>query len=283
MSKHLHQQRLSQVVHYIENNLDADIDVGLLAEIACYSEFHFHRLFCLYTGESVYAYKKRLLLERAVKQLRYSRDSITEIAFRCGYENQSSFNKAFRQQFACTPSEARQQKALINTVEPVSTTKWSIDMKPEMMTFNDTPVIYARGTGPYAEAAAEAWGKVMSFAYSNRLMSKEIRSFGISHDDPSITEPSQIRYDACLDLVDADVSNHPDIKTKTIAGGQYACFLHKGPYEQFPETYGWIFNEWLPESEFQLRDVPCFEIYLNRDPRKTKPENLRTEIYIPIA
>lgn len=44
-----------------------------------------------------------------------------------------------------------------------------------------------------------------------------------------------------------------------------------------------IFNEWLPDSEFNLKESqPCFEIYLNRDPRKTKPENLKTEIYIPL-
>ncbi|MEZ8051404.1 GyrI-like domain-containing protein [Vibrio sp. 1F169] len=39
----------------------------------------------------------------------------------------------------------------------------------------------------------------------------------------------------------------------------------------------------LPDrGGFELRDQPCFEVYLNRDPRRTKPENLKTEIYIPI-
>jgi AraC family transcriptional regulator len=28
---------------------------------------------------------------------------------------------------------------------------------------------------------------------------------------------------------------------------------------------------------------PCFEKYLYRDPRRTKPENLRTEIWIPVV
>ncbi len=43
-----------------------------------------------------------------------------------------------------------------------------------------------------------------------------------------------------------------------------------------------IFGEWLPEAGMKLREAPCFEVYLNRDPRRTKPEKLRTEIYIPI-
>ena len=60
-------------------------------------------------------------------------------------------------------------------------------------------------------------------------------------------------------------------------------FLHKGVYEGLQQSYAYIFNEWLPESGHSLRDEnTCFEIYLNRDPRKTKPENLRTEIYIPL-
>ena len=65
-------------------------------------------------------------------------------------------------------------------------------------------------------------------------------------------------------------------------GGQYVKFLHKGPYEKFQETYSNIFDECLPNSNHKLRDNPCFEIYLNKDPRRTKPENLKTEIYVPI-
>jgi AraC family transcriptional regulator len=66
-------------------------------------------------------------------------------------------------------------------------------------------------------------------------------------------------------------------------GGSYAKFLHKGAYENFKDTYAYIFNEWLLESHYKLQDKLCFEIYLNRDPRKTKPENLKTEVYIPIG
>ncbi len=160
-------------------------------------------------------------------------------------------------------------------------------------------VIGARETGSYAEAAPKAWGRIMKFAYSNKLMDKNVRSIGITHDDPSVTESDNIRYDACLDFgsgigegIGKDINeivNNDDIKNKgnlkeyTISGGSYAVFLHKGLYEGLQQSYAYIFNEWLPESGHSLRDEnTCFEIYLNRDPRKTKPENLRTEIYIPL-
>ncbi len=281
MSRKLHAERMNKVVHFIENNLDSGVDCDRLSKIACYSKFHFHRLFYSYVGEGVYAFRKRLLLERAVKHLLYSDDNITDIAFKCGYENQASFNKAFRKQFSFTPSQIRKQMVSVDTSRVKLIRKRSINMKPEIIEFEKTTVICARAFGTYAEAAPEAWSQIMKFAYSNKLMKKGVRMFGISHDDPNITEPNNIRYDACVDI-DANIDKEANLRKSTVSGGKYAKFLHKGPYENFQETYTHIFNEWLPESNYRLRDDPCFEIYLNKDPRRTKPENLKTEIYIPI-
>jgi len=281
MSKVLHNERMNKVVEYIENNLDLETDVSHLSSIAFYSEFHFHRLFRLYVGESVLSYKKRLLLERSIKQLSYTDDNITEIAFKSGYDNQSSFNKAFKKQFSYTPSQVRKQMVSINISNIHVNIIEGKKMKPEIENIEDIPVICARGKGEYREASAEAWGKIMKFTYSNKLMNKSVKLIGISHDDPNITEDSHIRYDACLNIT-PDISNEENIQTRTISGGKYAIFTHKGAYDQLNNTYGYIFNDWLPENGNSLRDEPCFEIYLNRDPRRTKPENLKTQIYVAI-
>lgn len=281
MSRELHTERMNKVVHFIENNLDCDVDCDELADIACYSKYHFHRLFYSYLGEGVYAFRKRLLLERSIKHLLYSDDSITEIAFKCGYENQASFNKAFRKQFSFTPSKVRKQMVSIDTNRAKPNPYRNIDMKPEIVEFVETTLIGARAFGTYAEAAPAAWSQIMKFIYSNKLMKTGVRMFGISHDDPNVTEPNNIRYDACVDI-DANIEEEVNLRKLTVSGGNYAKFLHKGPYDKFRETYGYIFNKWLPESNHKLRDNPCFEIYLNKDPRRTKPENLKTEIYVPI-
>jgi AraC family transcriptional regulator len=42
-----------------------------------------------------------------------------------------------------------------------------------------------------------------------------------------------------------------------------------------------ILGKWLADSGMELRDTSCFEKYLN-SPEKTRPEKLRTEIYIPV-
>lgn len=296
MTKQKQQQTMLSVLQYIEQHLDEKLDVAFLASLAHYSEFHFHRLFSAFVGEGVYAFKKRLLLERAVKQLLFSEKSLVDIAGSCGYENQASFNKAFKQQFSLVPSQFRQQggrQKQPRQQQPetgksgyLSYVERSQKMKKvtptEITQLDAIQIIAARGTGSYATAAAQAWEQVMKFGYSQRLMGPEVRSFGLSHDDPSITAPENIRYDAGLSI-DASIEDFPELRKLTIAGGRYAKFLHEGAYEGFPDTYSAIFHKWLPVSGEQLRDEPCFEIYLNRDPRRTKPENLRTEIYIPLV
>jgi len=276
-----HTQRMNKVVQFIDETLDMEVSINTLAKMAFYSEYHFHRLFRSYVGESVYAYRKRLLLERAVKFLQFTTKSITEIAFDSGYDNSSSFNKAFKKHFNHSPTQVRGQLIEFENYSFPKDYKGVI-MKVEIVELEDINVIAARGIGNYKEMAAEAWGRIMKFAYGNKLMKSDIRRFGISHDDPNVTDLDKVRYDACLDL-DVDISQADNLKKMVISGGKYAKIMHVGSYDNLDKTYGYIFNEWLPTSGHELRISPCFDLYLNKDPRRTKPENLKTLVHIPLV
>ena len=113
-------------------------------------------------------------------------------------------------------------------------------------------------------------------------MDKETMCFGIGHDNPNLIEPDLLRYDACISCDDASIEPEGEVFRKVMDGGEFAVFLHKGAYENLKGTYDAI-GDWIVQSGVKLRDNPMFEKYLNRDPRRTKPENLRTEIYVPIA
>ena len=62
---------------------------------------------------------------------------------------------------------------------------------------------------------------------------------------------------------------------------QDPCPIYKGSYEYLQAVYDTIYAKKLPEMGCTLRDEPSYERYLN-DPRNTKPENLLTEICIPV-
>jgi len=68
-------------------------------------------------------------------------------------------------------------------------------------------------------------------------------------------------------------------KIKTLIARDIFNYCH---HENLKSTYDMI-GDWIVESGTNLGDKPMFEKYLNRDPRRTKPENLKTEIYVPIS
>jgi len=281
-----HRERLNRVLVHIQENIDTALSLDTLAAVASFSPFHFHRIFAAYVGETLFDHVRRVRLDKAASKIYYSGDPITEIALSAGYETPAAFTKAFKQRFGVNPTAFKKIKreelpARMNLITQDPPGKKVKIVKSEIRTIPEQRVLFVRKTGAYAKAAAEAWPAIMKFAYSHRIMNKDTKAIGISHDSPDITPEEKIRYDACITFK-GSVKPEGEVGIQTIAGGRYAVFLHKGPYSSFSRTYGYIMAEWYPKSGEKFRDLPCFELYLNRDPRRTKPENLKTEIYMPI-
>ena len=95
---------INQSVDYINEHLNESIDLKKIAGIANVSEFHFHRIFKAYIGESVGTYISRLRLENAAQKLQITDFTLTEIAEKTGYQSQYSLSKAFKKHFGLTPS-----------------------------------------------------------------------------------------------------------------------------------------------------------------------------------
>jgi AraC family transcriptional regulator len=108
-----------------------------------------------------------------------------------------------------------------------------------------------------------------------------MRFFGMCYDDPTITPPERIRYDACL-VVPAGTEGEGDVGAQDIEGGEYVTTVHVGPYDTLGQAYEGLCGRWLPESGRELGDPPCIEFYLN-DPRTTPPEQLRTKVCLRLA
>ena len=107
-SKREYLERIRTVLDYIDNHLAEELSVESLAKVACFSVFHFHRLFTAFMGESLSAYIRRLRLEWAANVIRsYPEMSITEAALNCGFSSSASFARAFKQHFGRSASAWR--------------------------------------------------------------------------------------------------------------------------------------------------------------------------------
>ena len=86
--------RINRVIDYITNNLDRQLNVSELSRIACFSEFHFHRIFSMVVGVSPNIYVRRLRLEKAAAMLQVNPNlSITDLALNYGFSSTANFSK----------------------------------------------------------------------------------------------------------------------------------------------------------------------------------------------
>jgi AraC family transcriptional regulator len=103
-----HADCIAEVMRYIRHHIDKPLNRETLADVAGFSVPHFHRIFRAHVGESAISYIRRLRLERAARKLRMGAVDITEVALAAGYDTHAAFGKAFKGQFALSPSEFRQ-------------------------------------------------------------------------------------------------------------------------------------------------------------------------------
>ncbi len=107
-----YEYQISKVIEYIGQHLDDKLTLSQLSGIACFSKYHFHRLFTAYTGLSLQQYIRWLRLKRAAHQLIVENDkSIIDIAINAGFESHESFTRAFKQSCGITSSEFRSQSS----------------------------------------------------------------------------------------------------------------------------------------------------------------------------
>lgn len=84
---------------------------------------------------------------------------------------------------------------------------------------------------------------------------------------------------AAVDVTDFDAVPE-GMDTLILPEGQYAVFNYKGTAEDAPETYKYIFMEWLPASGYVLDNRPHFEIF--GDKYKHGDPESEEEIWIPV-
>lgn len=98
--------KIAQALSYINDHLGGDLSVDALAGQAYTSKYHFMRRFKELTGCSVHQYvtQKRLLAAAGLLREGVSAQSAS---LRCGFQDYSAFQRAFRRQFGATPRSFR--------------------------------------------------------------------------------------------------------------------------------------------------------------------------------
>ncbi len=101
-------KRIEKVYNFVKENYAQKIKVEDAASIINMTVISFSRLIKQRTGKTFIEFVNDLRLGFATRKLIETNDSVSEICFKCGFNNISHFNRVFKKKQHCTPSEFRQ-------------------------------------------------------------------------------------------------------------------------------------------------------------------------------
>ncbi len=104
-------RRIELVYDYVRSNYHKQITLGQISKMVGMTEVSFSRFFKKTTCKTFVDSINDIRLGNASRMLMDSSYSISEIAFKCGFKNQSYFNRLFKEKKGETPREFRERYA----------------------------------------------------------------------------------------------------------------------------------------------------------------------------
>jgi AraC family transcriptional regulator len=288
-----YQERMLRVLTHIQEHLDEALELEELARVACFSSFHFHRVFAAMTGETIADHVRRLRLERAAMELRSGAKQVIQVALDAGYEAHAAFTRAFKAAYGVAPAVFRRATGPIATLAAPS----GVHFRPgfPLTTFNTNHittkvmkvitrkikpmrVAYLRHVGPY-ENVKQTWFDLMARLSGDKQVRKHSVFIGMGRDNPSVTPALELRYDACI-TVEEEYKPRKPVKAQTIVGGDYAV-AKNCPVGKIKDAFQYLYGKWLARSLRELRPAPSFMVFVRARDR-VAPGKQRVDIYMPL-
>ncbi|MBN1926464.1 MAG: effector binding domain-containing protein, partial [Prolixibacteraceae bacterium] len=252
--------------------------------------YHFIRLFQSITGYSPKNYIQQRKLSEAAVELRDTNKKITDIAYDYQFGSPESFTRAFRKHFNINPTEVRKGYSLTNL--PLVKAITSEYIYQSEILRNEPPQLI--------ELAARLLVGTSFFIHNDTKIQDLSREWGLFknevHTIKNAIKPErfyQVQYwsdiqdlDGMYFFTGVEVSKLEDINplfvVKTIPPGKYLRFIHKGLANKVGYTYKYIYNQFLPNTDYILNKPFNFEYYGEKCLGPNN-ENSESEIYIPVG
>ncbi len=286
-------ERVNRAIDHITTNLDGDLRLETVADAACFSPFHFHRIFRAVTGETLAQFVKRVRLERALYLMSHDRPrTLTEIALACGFASSSDFSRSFRRRYGVAPSgfdlagwrtERRRDLESIVEIGGDHVDRLPVGANPDgfEVTIRRLPprtMAYIRVLNPYhGRGVPDAADRLLAWAATRGVGDRPW--YGYQWEDPEIVPLEQCRYDVAVGV--GDVEPDGEIGRADFPAMTVAEVRMDGPIDMEMRLLDWIFTTWLPTSGYAPDDQPCFEAWHGR-PFAHGFERFRLAIQLPV-
>ena len=280
------------MIDHLRANLDRQVKLKELAKVACFSEFHFHRIFGAVAGETVNQFTIRLRLEKAARLLRFSRQRLTDIALECGFSSSATFSRAFRSGYDTSPSQFRKtgrirkrkiRKAIYTGQEyvlPMSAAEKKAAFPVSFVDLPERQVAYIRVINAFEmDRVLAACKRMIAWAKSQAIFSRGVL-FGMTVDDPDVTPKHLYRYEVCL-ASDSPFECREGMSKLIMPAMRYAVTRVSGDIRWVATAWDYLIRSWLINSAYEPEHAPALEIFLDKE-KATDWSHFELELCLPI-
>lgn len=271
--------RINKAVDYVTHNLAEPLRLEDVAQAACFSPFHFHRIFQALMGETLASFVKRVRLERSVYLMSHRAGaSLTEIALACGFSSSSDFSRSFRAHYGVSPRRFdvedfrrsrrdAMRETLTTADKPLALARLPDETNPDgfAVTVRNCParrVAYIRVHRPYeGDHVAQATARLIAWAGARGLADGQW--LGYQWDDPEIVALEKIRYDIGVEVPDSTVADG-EVSITTFPSCLMAEIAIAGSVELELRALHWLYRAWLPTGGYAPAHQPMFEAFNGR-------------------
>ncbi len=305
-----YEARINRAIDYVVSHRAEALTLEQIAGVAAFSPYHFHRVFKACTGETLGQFIQRTRLEWAATDLVLRRDrSILATALDSGFNGAASFARAFRDRFGMSATEWRdggaeafsqEQNSKLGKVngnpckadgaracefDPVrADAAWQeLNMNVSVKTLPDYHLAYLRHVGPYGAGGGipAIWQELVRWAKAHDLWNDDALLVGVARDNPMITDPARLRYDASI-VVAQGFQPSGRVNVTDMPGGKCAVLAFRGTAFEIERGWHDFFSAWLPGSGYQPDDRPCFELYRAQDEVDPNTGIFKCELCAPV-
>lgn len=291
---------VNKALQFIDENLDTNLSLETISKVACFSPFHFHRIFKAITNETLNSYINRKRIEKVASVLTHKPEvSITELSLLFGFNSNSSLTRAFKKYYNISPSEFRRQKnsrfSKIGKVESKNgqeqvvfeeyicsinnLNNWiKMNAKIEIKEIANLELAYVTSIGEHG--VTTAYDTLVKWATPLGLLKHpDTKMVTIYHDSFKITNPEKVRISACITLNES-IKVSGNIGRTSIEKGKFIVGNFVIGLSEFEKSWNSLFL-WMAENGYKKADRDPFEIYHN-DYRIHPEKKCIVDYFIPI-
>ncbi|WP_415324790.1 AraC family transcriptional regulator [Chryseobacterium sp. MMS23-Vi53] len=276
-----YKKRIVKAIQFIDNNLDIELSLEKISDVAAYSPFHFHRIFRLITNETVQSYIIRKRMEKSAFCLALKKNlNLKDIYLQFGFSNHSIFNKTFKKHYGKSPLEFRKsvpenfhkiqskhsKNGQIDTVfnqyicNIENLLNWiHMNLKIKVTDLSEMNLAAVMSLG--IANVESSYNILIDWAKSKNLFPRDnVKMISVYHDSFKVTPPDKVRIHACMLLDEKLKKQEGEVFLETIEAGKFIVGSGEVTLNDFEQCWVSLFL-WMKENNYSVRKAFPFEIY----------------------